>query len=231
MVESVHASKVLIIFFSLSGQTKGLLENLADGLKESGAMVAWERLEPEVRLRFPLGSFAKTILMMLTTFFRQRVPIKPLSVSRTAGFDLCILAGPTWSYNPSGPVLAFLDRDGNPLLQGRMVLPLISCRGYWRLHWFGLRRLLKKCGAAVPNCLVFSHPHREPWRTLGVFLQIAGKPLSRSTFWGRFYKRYGHSERQFEEARKLGVELGQALAAGTPLETLNLRNKIALNLH
>ena len=160
MVESVHASKVLIIFFSLSGQTKGLLENLADGLKESGAMVAWERLEPEVRLRFPLGSFAKTILMMLTTFFRQRVPIKPLSVSRTAGFDLCILAGPTWSYNPSGPVLAFLDRDGNPLLQGRTVLPLISCRGYWRLHW------LRSAALPCPTVWFFRIPIESrggPW--------------------------------------------------------------------
>lgn len=227
MQESVNAPKILIVFFSLSGQTRGLLENLAGGLRAAGGEVTLERLEPQVRLRFPLGSFYKTFVLMLTTFFRKRVAIKPLSLTSTAGFDLIILAGPTWSYNPSGPVLSFIDRDGK-LLKGKTVLPLISCRGYWRTHWFGLRRLLNRCNAIVPNCLVFAHPHREPWRTLGVFLQIAGKSLSRSKLFGRYYQRYGHSDQQFAEARILGEELGKALVAGQSLKDLNLKTKIAL---
>lgn len=228
MQEPVNTPKVLIVFFSLSGQTRGLLENLARGLREAGGEVTLERLEPLVRLRFPLGSFYKTFVLMLTTFFRKRVAIKPLSLTTTDGFDLIILAGPTWSYNPSGPVLAFIDRDGKQLLEGRTVLPLISCRGYWRTHWFGLRRLLNQCGASVPNSIVFAHPHKEPWRTLGVFLQIAGKSLSRSKIFGRHYQRYGHSDIQYGEARVLGEELGKALISGQSLKTLNLKTKVAL---
>lgn len=227
MRDSDYIHRVLLVYYSLSGQTKGLLDNLAGGLREAGVEVTSERLKLQIRLRFPLGSFIKTILMMFTTFFRKRLAIEPLSITNTEGFDLIILAGPTWSYNPSGPVLAFLDRDGK-LLKGKTVLPLISCRGYWRTHWFGLRSLLVGCEAIVPNCLVFSHPHKEPWRTLGVFLQIAGKSLSRSKWFGKYYERYGHSDRQFAEARILGAELGKALICGQSLKTLDFKNEIAL---
>ena len=86
---------------------------------------------------------------------------------------------PAW-HSPHGPVLDLIDRFGPRLFRDRQVIPLISCRGYWRMHWWGLRQLLRNCGALVPNLIVFSHPAPEPWRTVGVFLKIVGKAPERS---------------------------------------------------
>lgn len=220
--------EVLIIYYSFSGQTGVLLNRLAAGLKEQGVAVIFEKLKPVKHLRFPVNSIMRTYLLMLTTFLRKRVPIRALSDKCHRQYDLIILAGPTWSYNPSGPVLSFLDRDGREVLGGREVLPLISCRGYWKMHWWGLQKMLTRCGAKYSNLIAFSHPNPEPWRTIGVFLKIAGRNPERSGFISRYYKRFGHSAPQMEEAFRFGVQIGKALKEKTSLAALNFQTDLAL---
>ncbi len=218
--------KVLVIYYSFSGQTRGLAQRLAVGLAESGASVVRAPIRPQVSHRFPIGSIPATVRKMLVTCFRQRVAIEPPPPDWRDDWDCIVLGGPTWSYNPSGPVLSLIDQYGEELFAGHTVLPLISCRGYWRAHWFGLRRLLRKVGAQVPTCIVFSHPVAEPWRTLGVFLKLAGRFPERSLR-GR-YPRYGHSRSQLAEAHRFGVMLGETLAAGGRIADLDFRTPIAL---
>lgn len=219
---------VLLVYYSYSGQTGVLVNRLAAGLKEQGIKVFFEKLKPVNHLRFPVGSIFRTYLMMITTFFRHRVPIKELSPKCSREYDLVILAGPTWSYNPSGPVLSFLDRDGRDVLAGREVLPLISCRGYWRVHWWGLRKKLEECDARFSSPIAFSHPSKEPWRTIGVFLKIAGRNPERSAFFRQHYNRFGHSSEQMEEAFRFGVMIGQSLQGSSPIGEINFRTDLAL---
>lgn len=221
-------NNVLLIYYSFSGQTGVLINRLATGLKEQGIDVYFEKLKPVRHLRFPVGSIFRTYLMMLTTFFRRRVPILELSDKCSQEYDLIILAGPTWSYNPSGPILSFLDRDGKDVLGGREVLPLISCRGYWKAHWWGLRKKLQQCGAHFSNMIAFSHPSPEPWRTIGVFLKIAGKNPERSGFISKHYNRFGHSTEQMEEAFRFGTMIGESFKGGTPLAAINFQTDLAL---
>ena len=221
-------NQVLLIYYSFSGQTGVLINRLAAGLKEQGLEVFFEKLKPVKHLRFPVGSILRTYLMMFSTFLRKRVPVQELSAKCSQEYDLIILAGPTWSYNPSGPILFFLDRDGKDVLGGREVLPLISCRGYWKAHWWGLRRKLEKCNASFSNMIAFSHPSPEPWRTIGVFLKIAGKNPERSGFISRHYSRFGHSNEQMEEAFRFGGQIGEALKGGKPLAAINFQTDLAL---
>lgn len=186
------------------------------GMREEDVEIVWERLFPVDTLRFPIGTIPSTFVMMLQTFFRKRYPIKPLDKGIFQQWDLIILAGPTWSYNPSGPILSLLDDAGHQLFPGQTVLPMISCRGYWRVHFWGLKSLLKKCGVKhVLSPIVFSHPTPEPWRTIGVFLKLAGRtPEAGSSWFRRVYPKYGHSRKQVEKAGYLGKELGHDLQSG-----------------
>ena len=227
-METPAAKKILIICYSFSGQTSNLLARLTSGLESAGNPVTIERLRPVKPLRFPFGSLRATVVMMLLTFFRKRIPIAPLSDKCKGCYDLIILAGPTWSYHPSGPVLSLLDRDGRRIFANQNVITLISCRGYWRMHWFGLRALLKKKGAVVSNRIIFTHPCREPWRTIGVFLKLAGKCPEKSKCIGRFYPRYGHEKKQLEEAYRFGTMLGQALVRDENLAALNFQTPLAI---
>lgn len=220
--------RVLILSYSFSGQTSGLLRQIQTFLGHEGHLVIKERITPCEPLKFPTSSIASCLKMMITTFLRLRVPINELPPTCWEPFDLILLAGPTWSYNPSGPILSLIDRDGPTLFKDRAVLPVISCRGYWRLHSYLLNRMLRRCGAAIPNSIVFSHPNREPWRTIGVFLKIAGKSPERWPILGRHYPHFGHSKEQQEEAARFGTLIGQALTKGIPLSTINFRTTVAL---
>lgn len=226
-VGPIENPRVLFLYFSFSGQTGVLVNRLAAGLKEQGIEVFFEKLKPAKHLRFPINGIYRTFVMMLTTFCRVRVPIKKLSSKCDQEYDLIILAGPTWSYNPSGPILFFLDKYGREVLGGREVLPLISCRGYWKQHWLGLRRKLIKCGAHFSNMIAFTHPNPEPWRTIGVFLKIAGRNPERSGFISKYYNRFGHTNDQMEEARRFGLLIGEALKGKGQLASINFKTDIA----
>jgi hypothetical protein len=201
-------------------------------MEEENLDIIRESLEPVENLRFPIGTIPATFVMMVQTFFRKRYPIQPLNEVVFQDWDLIILAGPTWSYNPSGPVLSLLDRDGRKLFNSQSVLPMISCRGYWRVHYWGLKSLLKKCGAKdIISPIVFSHPTPEPWRTIGVFLKLAGRtPEKGSSWFRRVYPKYGHSRKQVEKAGKLGKQLGHDIQSGMELTGLTFETPIRTDI-
>jgi len=228
----VTNKRVLILSYSYSHQTRNLLKTMVAGMEEENVDIVRERLEPVEHLRFPIGTIPSTFIMMVQTFFRKRYPIRPLNEIVFQDWDIIILAGPTWSYSPSGPVLSLLDRDGTRLFKNQTVLPMISCRGYWRVHYWGLKLLLRKCGVKdVISPIVFSHPTPEPWRTIGVFLKLAGRtPEKGSSWFRRVYPKYGHSRKQVAKAGELGKQLGHDIQSGMELTGLTFDTPIRTDI-
>ena len=212
--------RVLILYYSFSSQTRNLLQAFADGLEFHGVEIGWQQLKPLQKLQFPLRSITSTLVMMVQTFFRKRYKIEAIDQMCYSDWDLIILAGPTWSYNPSGPVLSLIDHYGD-LFCGRKVMPVISCRRYWRLNFWSLGSMLRKNGASVLNPLIFLHVGAEPWRTIGVFLKLAGKvPESGKSWFRKYYSKYGHTREQVEYARTLGLVYGKELCDGRAVDDI-----------
>jgi hypothetical protein len=209
------APRVRIIYYSLSGQSRGLINLLAEGLRSRGVEVFIEQVKVRQRIGFPFFSVLRTLKMMVLTFFRKRMAIEPLSAGCFQSFDLTILAGPTWSYNPSGPILDLLDRYGEKLFSNKEVTPLISCRGFYRMHNLVLRKKLQKCGARLTRSIIFHHPVREPWSTIGVFLKSAGYHPEKMSFLADRYPHFGHNVEQLLEARDRGNLIGEQLQKDT----------------
>jgi len=224
----VAEKRVLVIYFSFSSQTRNLIRSIIAGLEEKDMVVRTEVIRPVEPLHFPLGNYFRTVRMMLLTSIRQpRMEIEPIGDQCLEEYDLVLLAGPTWSYNPSAPMLSFLRRDGKRVLRGKKVVPLISCRGYWRLHLWGLKRLLRRCQATILAPIIFTHTTSEPWRTIGVFLKMAGKvPESNKSWFRRFYPKYGHNRDQIATARLLGTSIAISLKGGKKLEEMSFETPV-----
>ena len=204
--------RVLIIYYSFTQQTKLQLKKFIAGLESAGIEVSQERLEPLDPYEFPFKSNVGLAMAMVRTFFRRRMTIRPVAEQCFGPWDCIVLAGPTWSYHPSGPMLDFLDRYGRQVCGGRMVIPFISCRSYWQLHYWTIKGYLRRYGAIVEKPVVFTHPIREPWRLIGLVLQLRGKMVRRENSWfRRHYPGYGHSKEQGTEALEKGRALGEKL--------------------
>ena len=152
------------------------------------------------------------MLAMVMTFFKKRMTIQPVSEACYGSWDCIVLAGPTWSYHPSGPMLDFLDRFAQEVCGGTIVIPFISCRSYWQLNFSTLKKRLTVCGCKVWKPIVFMHPQKEPWRVIGLILQLRGKMMRRENSWFRkHYPGYGHSKEQGNAAFVAGKELAEQL--------------------
>lgn len=181
-------------------------------MEGEGLDVSLERLEAVEPFGFPFKTNFRLARAMVMTFFLVRMKIRPVSSACFEKWDCIVLAGPTWSYHPSGPVLDFLDRYGTEVCGGKKVVPFISCRSYWRLHFWTLRRRLKKIGAGVLSPIVFLHPVKEPWRFIGLVLQLRGKMVRKENSWFRkHYPGYGHNREQGDEAKEKGIQLARQL--------------------
>ena len=75
--------------------------------------------------------------------------------------------------------------------------------------------------------IAFTHPNPEPWRTIGVFLKIAGRNPERSGFISKYYNRFGHTNDQMEEARRFGLLIGEALKGKSQLASINFKTDLA----
>jgi len=138
--------------------------------------------------------------------------IHPINSICFQEWDCVVLAGPTWSYHPSGPMLDFLDRYGCQVCTEKKVIPFISCRSYWRLHSWSVRRVLQRYSAKPTGPIVFVHPIREPWRFIGLVLQLRGKMVRKEKSWFRkYYPGYGHSKGQGDEAMEKGRRVAHEL--------------------
>ena len=208
--------RVLIVFYTFSSQTRNLLNALARGLEEGEVAVQWEQLKPLAPPPFPVGSYWGALKMMFFAFCKKRVAIHPPDRGRFVDWDLVICAGPTWSYHPSGPMLSFLDNFAGEMLRGQYVLPFISCRSYWQLHYWEMRRALRGADVRFLKPRVFFHPSPGIWCTLGVFLKLAGKvPGAWRPVVQRYCPRYGHNSQQIEEAKNFGRSLADRLREGS----------------
>lgn len=200
--------RVLIVYYSYTQQTKILLKQFITGLESENIEVILEQIEPIAPYTFPFKTNTSLATAMVATFFQKRMTIKPVADRCFSSWECIVLAGPTWSYNPSGPMLDFLDRYGKEVCGGQLVIPFISCRAYWFLHYWTLKRHLCRYGSTVEKPVVFTHPVKEPWRSIGLLLKLRGKKALQHHAWFRHhYPRYGHNDAQRVEAMEEGKKL------------------------
>jgi flavodoxin len=142
-------ARILVIYFSQSGQQREILNSLAKPFLQAGDQLHFEELKPTELYPFPWTAF-KFFNAFPETFFQQPLALQPLSSKAFEEYDLVILGYQPWFLTPSRPVSSFLQsEEGKKVLKDKTVVTILGCRNMWLGAQEKVKVRLKEAGATL----------------------------------------------------------------------------------
>lgn len=201
--------KILIVYFSQSGQQMRILQSLAKPFLDAGHEVVFEELYPLERFPFPWSAY-EFFNAFPETFTQQPVALQSLSPATHQDFDLIIIGYQPWFLTPSRPVSSFLQsKDGNRILQNKNVITILGCRNMWLGAQEKVKRRLKETNARLVGhmALVDRSGNLTSLITILRWMFTGNK----NSFW--FFPPAGVSEKDIQHASVFGNLIKAAMEA------------------
>ena len=154
--------KVLIVYYSFTGQAQRAAEAVAGVTQQAGHVVATLRIDfadDSVRLQRPLTWSQISAWGKLASQGETAPIVLSPSAMAEDTYDLVLLFSNTWSFSPAVPVQSLLKSEvGRRLLNGRPVAIYVICRGFWRRNLAITTSLVQAAGGHVIGGEGFTHP-------------------------------------------------------------------------
>ncbi len=123
--------KILVLYYSQSGQQRNILQSLSQPLLQAGHHVHYEEITPVEKFPFPWSAY-EFFNAFPETFQQKPLELRPLSEKAFDSYDLIILGYQPWFLTPSRPVSSLLQsQDGKRILKGMPVITILGCRNMW----------------------------------------------------------------------------------------------------
>ena len=149
------SQRVLVLWFSQSGQLRQVAEAFCAPLEAAGHEVHFVEVAPSDPFPFPwkvtsfFGIFPETVR-------EAPIPLAPLSLPEVE-WDRIVIASQVWFLSPSQPFSSFLRSPQARVLEGKRVLTLIGCRNMWINGWRRLVQHITDLGGNVTDRVVVTH--------------------------------------------------------------------------
>ncbi len=199
--------KVLVLYYSQSGQMKKMIDSVTAPLKESEEIVvAYRKIRPVTKYPYPwpfypfFDAFPEAIYM-------NGCEVEPLE-DVADDYDLIILGYTIWFLSPSIPITGFMQSaQAKALFKGKPVVTLIACRDMWVMAQEKMKTLLKDLDATLIDNVVLT----DQGGPIYAFITtprwlLTGK---KDPFWG--FPAAGVSEKDMDESSRFGVRLLEGL--------------------
>ena len=202
--------KILVVFFSQSGQLRSILERVVAPL-EGTTSITWERIRPErpYPFRWTLQTFFDTFPESV-----KGIPceLQPAGFEPSVEYDLVILGYQPWYLSPSIPFSSFLKSEaGRRVLRGARVITVIGCRNMWLTAQEKTKRLLREAGARLCGNIVLQDPSGNLTSAITtVYWMLTGR---RDRFLGIFPKP-GVRHAEVQAAERFGRVIREKLDTG-----------------
>lgn len=165
----VRRPRVLLLYYSYTGQSQKVLEAAGEVFRERGYDVTTAPIEftdpryAERFSRFPMRSVWPDFLGMLPAQTLQRTgDIRTPDAVRSGDYDLICIGSPTWWSTVSMPLRSFLkSHEARNLLEGKRFAVFVVCRRKWRGNLAGVRKLAEKKGGRYLDGIHFTYPGSE----------------------------------------------------------------------
>jgi hypothetical protein len=193
--------KVLVVYYSQSGQLLNILKSLMSPLESSPQVsVIYEALKPVPDYPFPWSPleffdvFPESVLEI-------PAQLEPFQFDSEKDFDLVVLGYQTWFLSPSIPMTSFLNAPAaGKCLRDRPVVTVIGCRNMWLMGQEQIKKRLRAFSARLVMNIPFVD--RAP-NLVSVFTIPAWMFTGRQDYF-KFLPRAGVSQRDIEGASRFG---------------------------
>lgn len=213
-VEGAATPRVLLVYYSYTGQSQRVLQAVGQVLGERGATVTEARLEfTDPRhagpfARFPMRRVWPDMLSVLPAQLRHATGeiVIPDAV-RAGDYDLVCIGSPTWWRTTSMPMRSFLrSPEARIALHDRPFVAFVVCRRYWRNNITTVRKLGERAGGSYAGGLHFTYPGSQLTSLLSLTSYL-GSGQYRKRYLGVTIPPTNISEHQLEEARAFAAML------------------------
>ncbi len=206
--------KVLLLYYTYTGQSLRVLEAAAEVFDERGCDVHRAEIEFTDRryakrfTRFPMRHVWRDILSVLLPQIRHMSgEIKSPDEVRNADYDLICIGSPTWWGTASIPIRSFLVSDeARGLLDGTPFAVFVVCRRLWRGNLDAVKGLGQKQGGRCVDAVHFAYPGGELRSLLSMTSYLASGEY-RDRYLGVRIPQTNIQPEHLREAREFGSRL------------------------
>lgn len=219
--------KVLVVYFSQSGQLKKVVDNFTADIADETIKVTIKKIVPEVDYPYPWPFY------QFFDEFPESVYLDGCGVSELEeiddDYDLIVLAYTVWFLSPSIPITGFLkSNQAKKLFKDKPVITLIACRDMWVMAQEKIKTLLSDIDAKLIDNVVLT----DQGKSIYTFLTTP-----RWLFTGKkdsfaFFPPAGISENNIKDASRFGKRINNALHNDREKERKSLLNGLgAVNVN
>jgi hypothetical protein len=210
--------KVLVVYYSQTGQLKEIVHSLTSTLiKDSQIAVTFEALQPKPPFPFPWTS-DEFFQAMPESVKGIPCALDPLTVNTSEDFDLVIVAWQPWFLSPSIPTHAFFHLpEVKKLLSGKPVITVIGCRNMWVMAQNVVKEYIRNAGGHLVGNIILRD--KAP-NLLGIISVIRWMFKGKKDRYLKVIPPAGISAGDILGASKYGSRIREALL-GDDLENLN----------
>ena len=152
--------KILVIYFSQSGQLGDIIDNFTAPLEKAGNTVEKLRIQPVNPYPFPWTG-KSFFAQMPDSVLHVPTPLQPFQPKETA-YDLIILGYQAWFLSPGIPVNSVLQHPVmQPLLAGTPVVTITGARNMWISAMEDIKKILKNSGANLSGNIALVDRHHN----------------------------------------------------------------------
>jgi hypothetical protein len=198
--------KVLIIYYSQSGQLKSVVDSFSSRIADDDIELDIKRVVPKIKYPYPWSFYN------FFDEFPESVYLDGCDVNELEGledeYDLIVLGYTVWFLSPSIPMVGFLKSEqAKKLLKDKPVVTLIACRDMWVMAQESMKGLLDGLGARLIDNVVLSDQGKSIYTffTTPRWL-LTGK---KDKFW--FFPPAGISDGDIQNASRFGARINEAL--------------------
>ena len=213
-----RAPRVLLLYYSYTGQSQKVLETAGEVFRERGCEVHHAPIEltdqryAERFSRFPMRRVWPDMLSVLPAQKRgDTAEIRTPDTVRDNDYDLICIGSPTWWETASLPMRSFLESDeAQKLLQDKQFAVFVVCRQYWQENLMTVRELAEAHGGRYVDEIHFTYPG-DPVRSMLSLTSYLGSGEYRQKYLGVRIPSTNVQPEQLEQTRTFAAALADRL--------------------